>query len=76
MSPRCPGQDGRNLGAEVISCGNCHEAVEFFSDEIRRYCPRCQSVIYRERAFSCLEWCSYGESCVGKESYSRYFDGR
>jgi len=36
-----PDRDDRTLAAEELPCPKCGYAIEFFSDEESRHCPRC-----------------------------------
>jgi len=76
MPFKCPGQDSRKLKVEVIKCQNCGYEVEFFSDEIKRKCPKCKKDIFRENVPSCIEWCAYAEKCVGENYYRKYMEGK
>ncbi|MCM8762796.1 MAG: phosphohydrolase [Candidatus Omnitrophica bacterium] len=64
---KCPGQDGRNLKAELITCSKCGYALEIFSDEAKAICPKCGNLVCRERLPSCIDWCKYAKDCVGEE---------
>ncbi|MEW6189341.1 MAG: phosphohydrolase [Actinomycetota bacterium] len=55
---RCPGQDKRNLKAEIHKCSQCGYEVEIFSDEMGTKCRQCGAMVYRERVPSCIDWCS------------------
>ncbi len=65
MINRCPGQDGREIRAEFLRCPCCGYKVEIFSDEIRRNCPKCGQIIYRQKLPSCADWCRSGRECLG-----------
>ncbi len=54
---KCPGQDSRKLTASIHLCPECDYAVEMFSDEFKRRCPKCKSIVYRDKVPSCIEWC-------------------
>ena len=69
MNGKCPGQDTRNLRAELHKCPNCGYDVEIFTDEISRKCYRCGERVYREKAPSCLDWCASARECVGEERW-------
>ena len=69
MIERCPGQDSRNIQAEVLGCPRCGYKVEIFSDETKRNCPRCKKIIYREKLPSCLDWCSSARECIGEDRW-------
>jgi NADH pyrophosphatase NudC (nudix superfamily) len=69
MDNRCPGQDKRNLKAEVITCFCCGHKLEIFSDEVKIICPNCKSRVYKERLPSCIDWCKAARECMGEERY-------
>jgi anaerobic ribonucleoside-triphosphate reductase len=69
---KCPGQDSRKLKVEIIKCSNCGYEIEFFSDELKRKCPKCKKDVFRENMPSCIEWCIYAEKCVGESYYKKY----
>lgn len=69
MIPKCPGQDSRNLKAEILICTNCGYKVEIFSDEAKVVCPKCKNLVCRQRLPSCVDWCRYARECVGEENY-------
>ena len=69
MYMRCPGQDGRNLRAEIHRCPNCGYEVEIFSDEAKLKCPQCGEMVYREKTPSCIEWCAYARQCLGDKRW-------
>jgi len=69
MNSKCPGQDSRNIKAEIIRCPECGYDVEVFSDEIRAKCPKCRNFVYRERIPSCLDWCQRARECIGEEKW-------
>jgi hypothetical protein len=69
MVYKCPGQDKRNIKAEIIKCLNCDYNIEFFSDEIKLKCPKCKNLVCRIRLPSCLEWCKSAKLCVGEEKW-------
>lgn len=72
MIYKCPGQDKRNITAELIKCSKCGYEKEIFSDEIRSKCPKCQNVSYREVLPTCVDWCGHAKECVGSEVYDIY----
>jgi len=67
MINKCPGQDKRDIKAEIIKCLNCGYQVEIFSDEVKVSCPKCKSLICRERLPSCVDWCKYARECTGQD---------
>ncbi len=69
MINKCPGQDTRNIKAEIIDCPNCNYQVEIFSDEIKAKCPKCKNLICPERLPSCLDWCKSARECIGEEKW-------
>ena len=66
---RCPGQDTRNLRAEIHPCPKCGYGVEIFSDESKVKCYQCGEIVYREKTPSCVEWCSAARQCLGEERW-------
>lgn len=54
---RCPGQELRKLRASIHLCPECGYEVEMFSDEVKRRCPKCKTVVYKDKVPSCVEWC-------------------
>lgn len=75
MSSRCPGQDGRNLSADLFTCPSCGAEVEIFSDETRVRCHRCRQFVYREELPSCVNWCAAARQCLGEERWRRLKEG-
>ena len=65
----CPGRDFRNLSVSYHPCPNCGKPVEFFSDEMRVRCPACKTLVVKENAPSCIQWCSAARECLGPELY-------
>jgi uncharacterized paraquat-inducible protein A len=73
---KCPGQDDRNIKAEIIICPDCGYRVEIFSDEVKVSCPRCKSLVCRERLPSCVDWCKYARECIGGERWEKLKGGK
>lgn len=61
---------------EMFDCPSCGEEVEIWTDEIRGVCHNCGRAVFRDGYMSCLEWCKYGQDCVGEEAYDRYMKNR
>lgn len=76
MSKRCPGQDDRNIKAEVISCPDCGYKVEIFSDEVKVKCPKCKSLVCRQRLPSCVDWCKFARQCIGEDRWRQLNEGK
>ncbi len=74
MLTKCPGQDSRNLKVSLHKCPKCGEEVEIFSDELRRKCPSCGNMIYKERVPSCIEWCKAAKQCLGEERWKQMME--
>ena len=59
---KCSGNNTEEWGFDSIfdiECPNCGASVEFFKDEIRRYCPECREPVYTIRDdLGCGQWCS------------------
>lgn len=72
---KCPGQDDRNLKAEILKCPNCGYSVEVFSDEIKARCPKCKSEVFRKRMPSCIDWCTYAKECIGEKKFKNLKGG-
>jgi predicted RNA-binding Zn-ribbon protein involved in translation (DUF1610 family) len=73
----CPGAKVlRQPQPEMFDCPSCGEEVEIWTDEIRGLCHNCGRAVFREGYMSCLEWCKYGQDCVGEEAYDRYMKNR
>ncbi len=62
---KCPGSDNRMVGSEYRICDDCGEHIEFFSDEMVRYCPNCHSRQTKETDPVCAAWCPAAEACIG-----------
>jgi NADH pyrophosphatase NudC (nudix superfamily) len=71
MIAKCPGQDDRNIKVETHVCPGCGYSVEMFSDEIKVRCPKCKSVVCRDRLPSCVAWCKAARQCVGEEKWKQ-----
>ena len=73
----CPGAKIlRQPSPEMFDCPSCGEEVEIWTDEIRGVCAKCGQVVFRDGYMSCLEWCKFGQDCVGQEAYDRYQKNR
>lgn len=70
MASHCPGQESRNLKAELVKCWNCGYEAEMFSDESRARCPKCKKFVTREKMPSCVDWCPAAKQCVGDKRYA------
>jgi hypothetical protein len=56
-----------------VECKSCGYMVEFFKDETKRKCPKCQEVVLNDRIdLGCAKWCPYAESCLGPEQYKNF----
>jgi predicted RNA-binding Zn-ribbon protein involved in translation (DUF1610 family) len=71
MINKCPGQDDRNLKAEILTCLDCGYRIEIFSDEVKVKCPQCKSLVCRDRLPSCIDWCKFARECIGEEKWKR-----
>jgi len=69
MIPKCPGQDDRNIKAQVISCPHCGYDAEIFSDEFKRHCPKCRNTIFKDKLPSCADWCKSARKCIGEDKW-------
>jgi putative nucleotidyltransferase with HDIG domain len=65
----CPGQDSRYWKPGDIfevKCSACGSAVEFFKDEVSRWC-RCGERIENPRVgLGCARWCGRAAQCLGR----------
>lgn len=75
MNYQCPGQDRRNIKAEIISCCYCGYGVEIFSDETRIKCPQCKGWVNRKILPSCVAWCKSARECVGEKMWEQLTKG-
>jgi endogenous inhibitor of DNA gyrase (YacG/DUF329 family) len=59
---KCTGNNTQDWGFDAIfevECANCGNPVEFFKDEINRYCPQCEKSVLNDRKdYGCGHWCS------------------
>ena len=66
---RCPGQDQRFWKPDDIfevKCPACGGAVEFFKDEPKLKCRRCEQMVVNPKIdLGCAKWCQYAEQCLG-----------
>ena len=68
----CPGAVNiREVTPEEITCPQCGEEVEIWSDELTARCTHCGARVSREQGPSCIDWCAFAEECIGTEKYSR-----
>ncbi len=72
----CPGSSAlKNPTLEIISCPYCGEENEAFTDELRIVCTGCGKSIMRNRAASCIDWCSKAEECLGTDLVAKFKGG-
>ena len=64
----------RNVTAIEVACPTCGDAVEVFSDEQRRTCPRCGTKVSRDAVPACASWCPSAITCIGKDRYKALLD--
>lgn len=77
MHEICPGARFiRQPKPELFDCPNCGAEVEIWTDELKRTCPRCKTVVLRYQDQSCLEWCKLAPTCVGQEAYDNFMQNR
>lgn len=72
---KCPGQDNRDIKAEILKCPSCGWEVEIFADEVKIDCPKCKNLVCRDRLPSCIDWCKFAKECIGEEKW-RQLKGR
>lgn len=69
---RCPGQDSQQWGHDAIfdvECPGCKSFVEFFKDEVKHRCKKCNEIVFNDRMdLGCAKWCPSAESCVGADN--------
>lgn len=75
MISKCPGQDMRRLTAALYKCPQCGEMVETFSDELKRRCHKCKTLVYKDKVPSCIEWCQSARECLGEERLKELMEG-
>jgi DNA-directed RNA polymerase subunit RPC12/RpoP len=71
MRQICPGQDFRNLQAQVYNCSACGAEVEIFSNETRVKCHQCGKMVYKDNLPSCIDWCASARECMGEERWKQ-----
>lgn len=66
---QCPGQDSRYWDGEAIfesHCPKCGSVVEFFKDDSKRRCRKCDHELINPRIdFGCASYCPFAEQCLG-----------
>ena len=86
IKTECPGHDTAHLkdfNTSIVACHVCGHKIEFFSDERKVKCPKCQTAVFKikpqvidykdgELIFydsekSCLDWCG---ACLDKKDYA------
>lgn len=68
----CPGSIGiKQPKPEYHLCPSCGYEVEIWTDELRRHCPNCHTLVVRGQQASCIDWCQFAEKCIGTEAYQR-----
>ena len=59
---KCTGNNTQDWGFDAIFdvvCPQCGNLVEFFKDELNRYCPQCKNSVRNDRKdYGCGQWCS------------------
>ncbi|MDI6794890.1 MAG: phosphohydrolase [bacterium] len=76
MVSKCPGQDERRITAALYKCPQCGGMVEMFSDELKRRCSECKTIIYKEKVPSCIEWCQSAKECLGEARFKELMEKR
>lgn len=63
---KCTGNNTQDWDAEAIfevECKSCGNFVEFFKDEMIRYCSKCKQTVHNDRKdYGCGQWCSSSDS--------------
>ncbi|MBI4186844.1 MAG: hemerythrin domain-containing protein [Chloroflexi bacterium] len=68
----CPGSRSiREPTPGYVNCPECGKEVEIWTDELKATCPGCHTVVLREQAPSCIDWCPHAKECIGPEVYER-----
>jgi predicted amidophosphoribosyltransferase len=68
----CPGAVNiREVTPEDLTCPECGEEVEIWSDELTARCRHCGAEVTREQGPSCIDWCQFAEQCIGTDKYQR-----
>ena len=68
----CPGSQAlKNPTPEDIACSSCGAELEIWTDEFQVRCKRCGTINLRKRGPSCIDWCSFAESCIGSDLYRK-----
>lgn len=76
MDKSCPGSRTiREPKPEYMTCSNCGQEVEIWTDELKATCRNCGTKVYRAQQASCIEWCPHAKECVGPEVYERLMSG-
>ena len=71
MRQKCPGQDFRNLRAQLYKCPACGAEVEMFSNETKVKCHQCGKTVYKKKLPSCIDWCASARECLGEERWKQ-----
>ena len=66
---KCPGRN-RDLGVRILRCPNCKKEIEFFSDELKRNCPKCKQEVFVDKVPTCIDWCRYAKECLGYKLFN------
>jgi hypothetical protein len=76
----CPGQDTRYWRPGDIfnvTCASCGNEVEFFRDDVKRRCSRCDTVVQNPRlSTGCARWCGHAKECLGYDPAEISFEDR
>lgn len=49
-----------------IACAKCGTLIEFFKDDPKRKCPKCNSTIRNPKlSLGCAQWCDHAKECLG-----------
>lgn len=66
----CPGQDTRYWTPENIyelPCAYCGNSLEFFKDDLRRLCPKCEKyTVNPNNDLACAAWCPSAKECLAQ----------
>ncbi len=77
MIQGCPGNDKvKQPYPEELPCPGCGFVLEMWTDEVKAHCPRCNTLITRKAAPSCIFWCKFAKECVGEGLYNKYMESK
>ena len=73
---RCPGMDPAFFKLDDIqlhSCLECDNELEFWKDDVRLTCPKCDHVNFNPTIGNpCLAWCKEAAKCIGNDDIKKW----